>query len=79
MIVAIDVCVSIAPFVKHPHAETGVPWCQPQIISETTSDSRHQRLKVIRRAVPRATTLHRTFRYTPPIAERELNTRGRYL
>jgi hypothetical protein len=46
------------------------------IISETTSDSRHQHLKVIGLAVPRAT---RSFREDPAVAETDLNTLGKYL
>jgi len=46
------------------------------IISQTTSDSRHQHLKVIGRAVLRPPRL---FREDRAVAETDLNTLGKYL
>jgi hypothetical protein len=46
------------PIVAHLNAVTGVPWCQSTIISKTTSNSSHQRLKPAARASPQQTRRH---------------------
>src|SRR5215472_11660829 len=51
--------------VTHPRSKTGVPWCQSPIISETTPNSSHQRLKLTRRATP-ATLLASPLLRPPP-------------
>jgi hypothetical protein len=49
------------------HSRTGVPWCQSPIISETTSNSSHQYLKLTRRAAPTTRSLRKGCSFAPSV------------